>query len=136
LCEVGETRVENRALAWEAIGVNPAGRVVMPGFVDSHPHLLFTLAPNGEPQTLKARKAFRSIANSQMAAKARFHLARRPQKGMRAGPAPETKILRVLAELQGKPADVPPTKSGRTAASLTLHGGSLGRQRRLDGTGV
>lgn len=39
--EVGPTRrVENLAVARDAIEINAAGRVVMPGFVDSHTHLV------------------------------------------------------------------------------------------------
>src|SRR5215469_11968167 len=42
LVEVGATRrVENLAEARAAIEVSAAGRVVMPGFVDSHSHMLF-----------------------------------------------------------------------------------------------
>src|SRR5262249_44266253 len=44
LKEVGPTRrVENLNLARQATEVNAAGRVVMPGFIDSHTHLLFPL---------------------------------------------------------------------------------------------
>ena len=40
ILEVGPTRrVENLTAARHAIEVNAAGRVVMPGFVDSHTHL-------------------------------------------------------------------------------------------------
>jgi imidazolonepropionase len=39
--EVGPTRrVENLALARDAVEINATGRVVMPGFVDSHTHLV------------------------------------------------------------------------------------------------
>ena len=39
--EVGPTRrVENLAKARDAVEINAAGRVVMPGFVDSHTHLM------------------------------------------------------------------------------------------------
>src|SRR5579871_4167573 len=42
LQEVGTTRrVENLAEARDAFEINAAGRVVMPGFVDSHTHLVF-----------------------------------------------------------------------------------------------
>src|ERR1019366_5107199 len=42
LVEVGPTRrVENLAEARQALEINAAGRVVMPGFVDSHTHLAF-----------------------------------------------------------------------------------------------
>src|SRR5882672_2673591 len=42
LVEVGPTRrVENLALARKATEVSAVGRVVMPGFVDSHTHVMF-----------------------------------------------------------------------------------------------
>src|SRR4051812_17197336 len=42
LTEVGPSRrVENLAEARNAIEINAAGRVVMPGFVDAHTHLAF-----------------------------------------------------------------------------------------------
>ena len=44
LQEVGPTRrLENLAEARQAVEVNAAGRVVLPGFVDSHTHLPFPL---------------------------------------------------------------------------------------------
>jgi imidazolonepropionase len=47
LMEVGPSRrLENLAEARDAWEINAAGRVVMPGFVDSHTHLAFPLAKN------------------------------------------------------------------------------------------
>src|SRR5579872_1178775 len=48
LKEIGPSRrVENLADARGAVEINAAGRVVMPGFVDSHTHLVFP--PPGTP---------------------------------------------------------------------------------------
>src|SRR5579864_4102033 len=48
--EVGSSRrVENLALARQADEIDASGRVVMPGFVDSHMHLI------GEPAGASAR---------------------------------------------------------------------------------
>ena len=53
LVEVGPSRrVENLTQARNAIEINAAGRVVMPGFVDAHTHL-FTYGQNiGSPDCL------------------------------------------------------------------------------------
>ncbi len=52
--EVGPSRrVENLAGARDAVEINAAGRVVMPGFVDSHTHLVFA-PPGTRTRTFKA----------------------------------------------------------------------------------
>ncbi len=119
LLEVGPTRrVENLAPARKAIEVNAAGRVVMPGFVDSHTHLLFPLLRNGESIQLDSPQSIRTMGSSRLAAKARIHLEAMARHGTTTvevktgcGPDPvaETTILRVLASLKEKPLDVVPT---------------------------
>jgi imidazolonepropionase len=119
LCEVGPTRrVENLALARNAIEVNAAGRVVMPGLVDSHTHMLFPLPRNSESGQLEGAQSIRTIASTRLAAKARGHLEAMARHGTTTvevktgcGPDPvaETKILRVLAGLKERPVDVVPT---------------------------
>jgi len=52
--EVGLTRrVENLKAARDAVEISAAGRVVMPGFVDSHTHLAF---PPPAGRTLMRRR--------------------------------------------------------------------------------
>jgi len=119
LCEVGPTRrVENLALARKAMEVNAAGRVVMPGFVDSHTHLLFPLARGGEAGVPESAQSIRTMGTTRLAAKARLHLEAMARHGTTTlevktgcGPDPvaETAILRVLAGLKQKPVDVAPT---------------------------
>jgi imidazolonepropionase len=110
--------VENLALARKAIEVNAAGRVVMPGFVDSHTHLLFPLLRNGESAQFESAQSIRTMGSSRLAAKARAHLEAMARHGTTTvevktgcGPDPvaETTILRVLAGLKEKPVDVTPT---------------------------
>jgi imidazolonepropionase len=119
LCEVGPTRrVENLALARNAIEVNAAGRIVMPGFVDSHTHMLFPLPRNGESAQIEGAQSIRTISSTRLTAKARGHLEAMARHGtttveVRTGcgadGVAETKILRVLAGLKENPLDVVPT---------------------------
>lgn len=73
ILEVGPTRrVENLTAARHAIEVNAAGRVVMPGFVDSHTHLLFPppgpskLDAEGEARALRAMSAIHLKSQAQI----------------------------------------------------------------------
>src|SRR5271157_1037114 len=73
--EVGPSRrVENLAGARDAVEINAAGRVVMPGFVDSHTHLVFPLpgGPDADEQT--AARLFCSNTVQRLEARARSHL--------------------------------------------------------------
>lgn len=119
LREVGPTRrVENLAPAREAIEIDAAGRVVMPGFVDSHTHLLFP--PPGAPSGDLASSS--RIVNTTTASQLRLRAARYLQAmarhgtttvevktGSGAGVHEEMKMLRVLSELKHDLLDVVPT---------------------------
>jgi imidazolonepropionase len=119
LKEVGPSRrVENLSLARKAIEINAAGRVVMPGFVDSHTHLLFPLRGSEEPSPGSGTQNIRTIAGSRLAVKARGHLEAMARHGtttveVKTGCGPdiiaEMKILRALAGLKQEPLDVIPT---------------------------
>ncbi len=119
LKEVGPTRrVENLALARDAIELNAAGRVVMPGFVDSHTHLMFPLPLTSEATATGGTQTIRTMAGSRLAVKARSHLEAMARHGsttveVKTGCGPdviaELKILRALAGLKQPPVDVVPT---------------------------
>jgi imidazolonepropionase len=116
LVEVGTTRrVENLALARKAIEVSAVGRVVMPGFVDSHTHVLFP-PPGSYALDLDAgARAVRALAGMRLETRARAHLDAMARHGtttveVKTGCGPdasaELKILRVLAALKREPLDV------------------------------
>ena len=126
LREVGPTRrLENLAEARGAEDVNAAGRVVMPGFVDSHTHLAFP--PPGADEGLdKAARAIRSTNGQRLEMRTRGYLQSMARHGattveVKTGCGPdvsaETKILRVLAALKRDPLDVIPTFQFRLPAS-------------------
>lgn len=95
--------------------INAAGRVVMPGFVDSHTHLLFPLpgAPGGTLDT--AVRALRATTGMHLKMSARVYLQAMARHGtttveIKTGSGPdeeaERKILRVAAELREGPLDI------------------------------
>ena len=117
--EVGPTRrVENLLGARQAIEINAAGRVVMPGFVDSHTHLAFPLAGRpGEPAKSGA-PSLRSTDTARLTVRARTHLDAMARHGTTTvevktgcGPdeAAETKLMRVFRALSGGPIELVPT---------------------------
>ena len=117
--EVGPTRrVENLALARQAIEVSAAGRVVMPGFVDSHTHLVFPVpgGPAGDRET--EVRTLHATTALQLKARARTYLQAMARHGTTtvevktgcgADANAEMKILRVLADLREKQPDVVPS---------------------------
>jgi len=155
LVEVGTTRrVENLALARKAIEVSAVGRVVMPGFVDSHTHLLFP-PPGSYPSELQAgARALRALTGMRLETRARVHLNAMARHGstmveVKTGSGQdentEMKILRVLAALQREPLDVvatfllrlPPLEPATEEPASTRRDGPLAdflgriRRRRL-----
>ncbi|MBZ5725276.1 MAG: amidohydrolase family protein [Acidobacteriia bacterium] len=117
--EVGTSRrVENLAGAREATEIDATGRVVMPGFVDSHTHLLFP-APGTVPEDEEhAAKVVRATTGQRLEARARVYLDAMARHGTttveaKTGCGPdesaEIKILRVLSHLKRDPLDVVPT---------------------------
>jgi imidazolonepropionase len=117
--EVGPAvRVENLTAARGAMEISAVGRVVMPGFVDSHTHLMFPPpCPAGEPRRehQSAVKLLLTMTGQRLAWRGRTYLEAMARHGTttveaKTGCGPhesaETKVLRALAALQGKPLDV------------------------------
>src|SRR5438067_8177411 len=119
LLEVGTTRrVENLAEARNAVEISAVGRIVMPGFVDSHTHLVFPPFSQGAQNDDDAARAVRASTGQRLEAKARGHLEAMARHGtttveVKTGCGPdesaESKILRVLSALRGDPVDVIPS---------------------------
>jgi len=114
--EVGLTRrVENLKAARDAVEISAAGRLVMPGFVDSHTHLAFPppgRAHTGTASALNAVKtsSAKSIANQMrqcLQAMARHGTTTVEVKsGCGGGPRAELKLLRALSLVNREPVDV------------------------------
>lgn len=119
IVEVGTTRrVENLAAARNAMEVSAVGKVVIPGFVDSHTHLLFP--PPGIPQhdletatrTVRTGTGQRLQTRTQsfVAAMARHGTTTVEAKtGCGLDESAETKLMRVMAALKDDPLHVVPT---------------------------
>src|SRR5215475_5564989 len=72
VAEVGTTRrLENLAQSRDALVIEAAGRVVMPGFVDSHTHLAFP-GPSGD--TEEAARLVRASTGQRIEGRARAYL--------------------------------------------------------------
>jgi imidazolonepropionase len=119
LQEVGPSRrVENLAEARGAVEINAVGRVVMPGFVDSHTHLAFPPAGAGPGDQAEAVRTIHTCSAKLLAARAKVCLESMARHGtttveVKTGCGPdetaELKVLRALAELSAYPVDVLPT---------------------------
>jgi len=127
IVEIGPTRrLENLAQAREAVEVNAAGRVVMPGFVDCHTHLVFPPAGMQDDDD-RATRAVRSFTAQRLEFRARAYLEAMARHGtttveVKTGCGPdenaESKILRVLSSLRYNPLDLIPSFLFRLPASL------------------
>ena len=116
ILEVGPTRrVENLFEARQAREIDVSGRVVMPGFVDSHTHLAF---PSDPPDPQDAGRKVRNSSSQRMEATARSFLELMARHGTTTVEAKtgtgtdeiaECKLLRVLCGLQGQPLDIVPS---------------------------
>jgi imidazolonepropionase len=114
--EVGTTRrVENLAQARDAMEINAAGRVVMPGFVDSHTHLAFPPAGETASDEDSAGRLIRSSTSQSLEARARPYLEAMARHGTTTVEAKtgcgtdegsEIKLLRALSALKRDPLDV------------------------------
>jgi imidazolonepropionase len=111
------TRIENLAIARDAIEVDAMGRVVMPGFVDCHTHLLFP-PPGGEGEGDAVVRSLIATTSQRLAHRGREYLramARHGTTTVDAGTgcglneSAESKVLRVLGLLNRDPIDVIPT---------------------------
>ncbi|HJZ96654.1 MAG TPA: amidohydrolase family protein [Candidatus Solibacter sp.] len=125
-------RLENLQQAREAIEINAAGRVVMPGFVDCHTHLVFPAAGAGEDSERGVR-AIRSFTAQRLEFRARAHLEAMARHGtttveVKTGCGPdesaESKVLRVLSSLRYNPVDLIPSFLFRLPASLNGNTGA------------
>ena len=128
ILEVGPTRrVENLAIARRAQEIEAAGKVVMPGFVDSHTHLL-----NGAWREGDATRSVRTSTAHRLEHRAQAHVQTMSRHGattieVKTGsgsdPRAEIKLLRVLAALNGHSMNIVPTfflkltRDGQNAAS-------------------
>ncbi len=119
IVEVGPTRrVENLAAARGAIEINAAGRVVMPGFVDCHTHLVFPLPGERVRDLAGGARAVRSATGQRIQLRTQTHVAAMARHGTttveaKTGCGPdesaEMKLLRVLAALRDDPLHIVPT---------------------------
>jgi imidazolonepropionase len=116
LIEAGLTRrIENLALARNATEISAAGRVVMPGFVDSHTHLIFPPAGLFPPDVEASAHTVHTTASFRLETRARLQLEAMARHGtttveVKTGcgldDKAEWKVLRVLAALRKEPVDV------------------------------
>jgi imidazolonepropionase len=119
IAEVGPTRrVENLSAARSAVEINAAGRVVMPGFVDSHTHLIFPPAGIQAVDTDASARAVRVMTGQRIQQRALSYLAAMARHGTTtveaktgtgADESAETKLLRVLSSVKGAPLHVAAT---------------------------
>jgi len=107
--------VENLAEARDAVEVNAAGRVVIPGFVDSHTHLPFPLPGMVEHDPETAARRVRSSSGKRLTARLLAYVEAMARHGTTTVEAKtgcgldenaETKLLRVLSTLKHEPIDV------------------------------
>ena len=117
--EVGPTRrVENLGIAREAIEIPATGRVVMPGFVDSHTHLVSPPPGLAAHEHENAVRTIRRETGQRIQGRTQSHLETMARHGTttveaKTGCGPdesaEMKLFRVFAALQNHPLDVVPT---------------------------
>jgi len=119
LAEVGPSRrVENLAEARDAIEINAAGRVVIPGFVDAHTHLA-SPPPGIQPsEGESAVRALHAATGHRLEARSRICLEAMARHGTTTVEVKsagglvegiESKLLRVLHTLLSDPLDLVPT---------------------------
>src|SRR5262245_60519169 len=128
IAEVGPTRrIENLAAARNAIEIRAAGKVVMPGFVDCHTHLVFP--PSTASSQEAGERATRASSVKLMQSKARAYLDAMARHGTTTVDVKtsgsgdgqlEIKLLRVLSGLRNAPIDVVPSVYCRPADEPAL----------------
>src|SRR4051794_33968720 len=119
IVEVGPSRrVENLAAARGAVEINATGRVVMPGFVDSHTHLVYPPRGQRGADEESAARAMRTSSTRLLEARTRPYVEAMARHGTTTveaktgcGPdeAAEVKALRVIGALRAGPIDLVPT---------------------------
>ena len=119
LVEVGPSRrVENLTQARNAIEINAAGRVVMPGFVDAHTHLAFPPSGIHTADPAAAAQAVHTATSQRLALRTGACLDAMTRHGTTTveaktgcGPDPgaEFKLLRMLHSLRKEPLDLIPS---------------------------
>ena len=120
-------RVENLAGAREALEINAAGRVVLPGFVDSHTHLVFPPPENTPSELDDAVRVVRTATARRLIDRTRSHLQAMARHGTTTVEAKtgcvmdsraEFKLLRVLHLLRREPVDIVATVLMRMPENL------------------
>jgi imidazolonepropionase len=153
--EVGPTRrVENLAEARDAIEINASGRVVMPGFVDSHTHLVFPGPGINDALRATALRHLRACSGNLLRRRAHRSLETMVRHGTTTVEAKtglgldltsETKILRVLTSLRSTPLNLvtaylsgPPEGADRSpdCHAECICSAGLGRARRRRSAGT
>jgi len=134
VAQAGPTRrLERLTEARGAREINAAGRVVMPGFVDSHTHLLWPPAGTDGGGAETAARYMRSTTGQRLESRARLHLETMARHGtttveVKTGFGPdenvEAKLLRVLAALEQRPLEI--------AATFLLNLPEEGREEALE----
>ena len=114
--DVGLTRRgENLKTARDAVEISAAGRVVMPGFVDSHTHLAFPPPGWAHTDSASARNAVKTSSTKSIANQMRKNLQAMARHGtttveVKSGcggePRVELKLLRALSLANRDPVDV------------------------------
>jgi imidazolonepropionase len=127
--EVGPSRrVENLAAARGAVEVSALTRVVMPGFVDSHTHLVFPPHGSFSEERGGALRTMRTSSARLLASKARWYLEAMARHGTTtvevktgcgADESAEMKALRVLDIVRLESAEVVPTFQLTLAGELS-----------------
>jgi imidazolonepropionase len=149
ITEVGPSRrVENLAAARDADVIDASGCVVMPGFVDSHTHLVCGPPRLSDFEMRLAGRTYHEIAEAgggimlsvrhvrntalpkllHSASKVLRHFVRHGTTSVEAktgyglDESSEWKVLRALAELDGRPLDIVPTYLGAHIVPPEFHG--------------
>ncbi len=117
--EVGPSRrLENLAEARKAIAVNASGKVVIPGFVDSHTHLVFPGPGTSDDDRAAALRHLHGGSANLLRRRAQKSLETMVRHGTTTAESKtgassditaETKLLRVLGALRSTPLDLIPT---------------------------
>ena len=119
--------MENLAEARDAIEINAAGRVVMPGFVDAHTHLAFPPPGLQLAEGESAVRALHSATGHRLEVRTRACLEAMVRHGTTTAEAKtgggldeggECKLLRMLNVLRGEPLDLAPTFFFRVPTGL------------------